>query len=83
MGCQVIVEHVSIGKNCVSNILWNAKTLQSKYEFSKENCKKLRNRKHHLINEIFIPRYKKYAGANVFPDGQMLNKSNGNKRKIK
>ena len=59
-------EHFSIGKTCVSNILRNAKPLQWEYEFSKENCKKLRHEQYHLIN--------KYAGANVFSDGPMLKK---------
>ena len=30
----------SMGKNCVSGILRNAKTLQKEYEFFKGNCKK-------------------------------------------
>ena len=73
----------SIGKNCFRNILWNAKNLWSKFVFSKGNCKKLRHKQNHLINETLVPCYKKYASANVFPDGQILNKSNGNKRQIK
>ena len=69
MECRVIAEHFSIGKTCVSDILRNAETLQREYKFFKGNCKKLRHGQYHLINEILIAWYDKYASANVFPDG--------------
>ena len=72
IGCRVIAEHFSIGKTCVTNILRNAKTFQREYEFFKGNCKKLRHRQCHLINEILVAWYKKCASANVFPDGPIL-----------
>ena len=72
LGCQVIAEHFSIEKNCVSDILMNAKTLQREYEFFKGICKNLRHGQYHLINETLIAWYKKFASANVFPDDPML-----------
>ena len=70
VGCRVIAEHFSIGKTYVSDILLNAKALQTEYEFFKGNCKRLRHG--HWINETLIAWYKKCARANVFPDGPML-----------
>ena len=79
MGCRVIwnfsvldTENFSIGRTCVSNVLMNAKVLQGEWEFCKENWKKLRHGKGHLINEILIAWYKKCISTNVFPDGPVL-----------
>ena len=72
IGCRVITEYFSIGKTCFSNILRDTKALQRKYEFFKGNCKKLRHGQYHLIYEILIAWYKKYASANIFSDGPML-----------
>ena len=59
-------------KDFFSNILRDTKALQRKYEFFKGNCKKLRHGQYHLIYEILIAWYKKYASANIFSDGPML-----------
>ena len=77
--CRVIVEHFSIGKTCVSNILRKAKTLRMEYQCFKGNCRKLRHRQYHLINEILIAWHKKCVSRWPHVEGR----SNVNKRKIK
>ena len=72
MGCRVIAEHFSIRKTCVSNISRNAKTPEREYRFFKVHCKNLRHGQYHLINEILIAWYKKFASANEFLDGPLL-----------
>ena len=80
MGCRVIVEHFSIRKTCVWNILRNAKNLQREYEFYKGNCKNARYGQYHVINEILIDWYQKCA-AHILESGPMLKEEY--KRKIK
>ena len=71
-GCRVIAEYFSIENTCFSNILRNTKAVRKECEFFKVNCKKLRHGQYHLIDEVPIAWYKKYASANVFSDGPML-----------
>ena len=66
MGCWLVAKQISIGKNFVSHILRNAKALQSEYEFSKGNCKKLNHGQCHSVNEILVAWYKNVPAQMCF-----------------
>ena len=72
MGCRKIAEPFSVGKTAVSNILKEDKSLRKDFEFFKDNYKKRRYGKYHVINEILYNWYGKCASVNVYPDRPLL-----------
>ena len=83
MGCQKIVEHFSIGKTAVLNILNDGKNLRKDFKFFNGNYKKRCHGKYHVINEILYSWYGKCTSVNVYPDGPLLQEEGmGIKRRL-
>ena len=71
LGCQKLVEHFSVGKAAIANILKQDKTLKKDCEFFKGTYK-LRHGKYHILNKILCNWYGKCMSSNIYPDGALL-----------
>ena len=72
MDYQKLVEHFSVKKTTISDIMKDRKNLRRDYEFFKGSYKKCRHRMYHAINEILYKWYRNCTSANVFPNGPIL-----------